>query len=137
MNTTIKIRNKILQIPILQGGMGVGVSMGNLAGAVASEGGLGCISTADSGYKEEDFRTNPFEANLRALGKEIQKAKEIAKGKGMIAVNAMVATRQYADAVKCAVKNGADAIVSGAGLPLELPSFVGNADLALAPIVSS
>lgn len=133
----IIIRNRKLSVPILQGGMGVGVSMGGLAGAVASCGGLGCISTADSGYLEDNFRTNPFAANLTALGKEIKKAKEIAKNKGMIAVNAMVATRQYADAVKCAVKNGADAIISGAGLPLELPSFVGDADVAICPIVSS
>lgn len=133
----VKIRNKILSSPILQGGMGVGVSMGRLAGAVAACGGLGCISTADAGYLEEDFRKNPFAANLRAIASEIKKAKKIKGNMGMVAVNAMVATRQYADAVKTAVKAGVDAIISGAGLPLKLPEYVGDADVAICPIVSS
>lgn len=137
MDQLIKIRNKVLSVPILQGGMGVGVSLGGLAGAVAACGGLGCISTADIGFKEPDFRMKPFEANLRALAAEIKKAKEYAKEKGMVAINAMVATRQYADAVRHAVKCGVDAIISGAGLPLNLPEYVGDADVAIAPIVSS
>ena len=137
MDKLIQIRNKVLSVPILQGGMGVGVSLGGLAGAVAACGGLGCISTADIGYKEADFYENPFEANLRAITKEIEKAKAYAKGKGMVAINAMVATRQYADAVKQAVKAGVDAVVSGAGLPLNLPEYVGDADVAISPIVSS
>lgn len=137
MNKKVKIRNKILDIPLLQGGMGVGVSMGNLAGAVAACGGLGCISTADAGYRLDNFRKNSFEANLEAIKSEIKKAKEIAKGKGMIAVNAMVATRQFMDAVKTAVSAGVDAIVSGAGLPLKLPEYVGDSDVAICPIVSS
>lgn len=137
MSKIVKIRNKQLEIPLLQGGMGVGVSMGNLAGAVAACGGLGCISTAQSGYQKGEFRANPFAANLEAIKEEIEKAKKIAAGKGMVAINAMVATRQYADAVKCAVKAGVDAIVSGAGLPLNLPEYVGDSDVALAPIVSS
>ena len=76
--------------------MGVGVSLGGLAGAVAASGGMGCISTADTGFREPDFLKKPFDANLRALKKEIRRAKELAHGSGMIAVNAMVATRQYA-----------------------------------------
>ena len=76
-------------------------------------------------------------ANRRALAEEIKKAKEIAGGAGIVAINAMVATQNYADAVKTAVEAGVDAIVSGAGLPLELPGLVGKADVALAPIVSS
>ena len=126
-----------LTCPILQGGMGVGVSMGGLAGAVAACGGMGTISTADAGYLEADFAKNPFEANLRALRQEIGKAKEIAKGAGMVAVNAMVATVQYADAVRTAVAAGVDAVVSGAGLPLDLPELVGESGTAKAPIVSS
>ena len=117
--------------------MGVGVSLGGLAGAVAACGGMGCISTADTGFREPDFLKNPFDANLRALKKEIRRAKELAHGAGMIAVNAMVATRQYAQAVQAAAEAGADAIISGAGLPLDLPGLVSRSDVALAPIVSS
>lgn len=130
------IRGRTLQVPILQGGMGVGVSLGGLAGAVAAQGALGCISTANTGFREPDFEKDPNGANLRALTKEIEKARQIARGKGMVAINAMVATAQYADAVKTAIAAGVDAVISGAGLPLELPGIAGDADVALAPIVS-
>ena len=133
----LTLGRKTLSVPILQGGMGVGVSLGGLAGAVAACGGMGCISTADTGYREPDFARDPYAANLRALKKEIAKAKEIANGAGLVAINAMVATQNYADAVRAAVEAGVDAIVSGAGLPLELPGLVERADVALAPIVSS
>lgn len=123
--------------PILQGGMGVGVSLGGLAGAVAACGGMGCISTADVGFREPDFATDPASANRRALAQEIQKAKALARGAGLVAVNAMVATRDYAEAVRTAVEAGVDAVVSGAGLPLELPGLVSRLDVAIAPIVSS
>ena len=133
----LTLAGKPLAVPILQGGMGVGVSMGNLAGAVAACGALGCISTADAGYNEPDFAADPFAANLRALKQEIRKARRIAGGAGLVAVNAMVATRQYADAVRTAAAAGVDAIISGAGLPLELPGLVPDPGVALAPIVSS
>ena len=133
----LTLAGRALTVPILQGGMGVGVSLGGLAGAVAACGGMGCISTADTGYREPDFEKDPVSANRRALAAEIAKAKEIAGGAGIVAINAMVATQNYADAVKTAVEAGVDAIVSGAGLPLELPGLVGKADVALAPIVSS
>ena len=133
----LTLAGKPLAVPVLQGGMGVGVSLGGLAGAVAACGGMGCISTADTGYREPDFARDPYAANLRALKKEIAKAKEIANGAGLVAINAMVATQNYADAVRTAVEAGVDAIVSGAGLPLELPGLVERADVALAPIVSS
>ena len=131
----LTLAGKPLAVPVLQGGMGVGVSLGGLAGAVAACGGMGCISTADTGYREPDFARDPCAANLRALKKEIAKAKEIAGGAGLVAINAMVATQNYADAVRTAVEAGVDAIVSGAGLPLELPGLVEKADVALAPIV--
>ena len=107
----LTLRGKPLAVPILQGGMGVGVSMGGLAGAVAACGALGCISTADAGYNEPDFSSNPQGANLRALKKEIEKAKKLANGAGLVAVNAMVATRQYDAAVKAAVAAGAYAVI--------------------------
>ena len=88
----LTLAGRALTVPILQGGMGVGVSLGGLAGAVAACGGMGCISTADTGYREPDFEKDPVSANRRALAEEIKKAKEIAGGAGIVAINAMVAT---------------------------------------------
>ena len=133
----LTIHGREIKIPLIQGGMGVGVSLEKLAGAVAKCGGIGCISTADCGYREDDFMKNPEEANLRALKKEIQKAKEISQGMGLVAINAMVATQQYAQAVKTAVESGVDAVISGAGLPLDLPLHVPEGKALIAPIVSS
>ena len=99
----LTLGRKTLSVPILQGGMGVGVSLGGLAGAVAACGGMGCISTADAGYREPDFARDPASANHRALTAEIRKAKQIANGAGMVAINAMVATQDYAAAIRTAV----------------------------------
>nr|WP_294491042.1 nitronate monooxygenase family protein [uncultured Anaerosporobacter sp.] len=124
------------RLPIIQGGMGVGISRCNLAGAVALEGGIGVISTAQIGYDEEEFSRNPIEANLRAIKKHLQRAKEIARG-GIVGVNIMVATKQYAEYVKAAVEAKADVIISGAGLPINLPELVKGSVSKIAPIVSS
>ena len=124
-----------LSVPVIQGGMGIGISMGGLAGAVAAEGGMGVISTANIGFREPDFRENPLVANIRALRQEIRKAREIAGGRGLIAVNAMVATTEFAVMVREAVRAGIDAVISGAGLPLTLPEAAGEGTL-LAPVVS-
>lgn len=132
----MKLGNRELALPLIQGGMGVGVSMGGLAGAVAAEGAMGTLSTADAGWNEPDFAAHPQQANLRALRREVQRAKRLAAGAGLVAVNAMVATRQYADSVRIALEAGADAIVSGAGLPLELPALAEGFEALLAPIVS-
>ena len=69
----LTLGGKPLQVPILQGGMGVGVSLGGMAGAVAACGGMGCISTADTGYREPDFAKDPAGANRRALAAEIDR----------------------------------------------------------------
>lgn len=130
------IGNLVAKIPVIQGGMGVGVSLSGLAGAVAAEGGIGVISTAQIGYREPDFDTDPIGANLRAIKTEIQKARELAKG-GILGVNIMVATRKYEEYVKAAVEAGIDLIISGAGLPVDLPKLVGAAETKLIPIVSS
>lgn len=130
------IGDLVAKVPLIQGGMGVGVSLSSLAGAVAAEGGIGVISTAQIGYREPDFDTDPIGANLRAIGTEIRKARQIAKG-GILGVNIMVATRRYEDYVKAAVEAGIDLIISGAGLPMDLPKLVGAAKTKLAPIVSS
>lgn len=133
----IKIGDKISKYPIIQGGMGVGVSLHNLAGNVSKEGGIGIISTADIGYKEDDFAQNPMKANLRAIGKEIEKAREIAGEDKILGVNIMVAMKNYADIVKECVKQKIDLIISGAGIPKELPEYVKGSNTKIAPIVSS
>lgn len=135
----IKIGEKISKYPIIQGGMGmgVGVSLHKLAGAVSKEGGIGIISTADIGYKEEDFNVNPMKANLRAIGKEIKQAREIAGEDKILGVNIMVALKNYVDIVKECVKQKIDLIISGAGIPKDLPEYVKGTKTKIAPIVSS
>ena len=125
-----------VDIPVVQGGMGVGVSLASLAGAVAAQGGLGVISTAQIGYNLPDFSVNPMAANLRAIREQVKSAREKAHG-GAIGVNIMVATRNYKDYVLEAVKAGVDIIISGAGLPTALPEYVKGSKTKIAPIVSS
>ncbi|MCB7318511.1 NAD(P)H-dependent flavin oxidoreductase [Lacrimispora sp. 210928-DFI.3.58] len=136
--------------PIIQGGMGVGISLHKLAGAVAKAGGMGIISSAQIGFMEPDFTTNFVEANLRAIRREMKAAREISP-EGAIGFNIMVASRHYDMWVKEAVKAGADIIISGAGLPVSLPDHVKAAyeemkaaglplpkrRIKMAPIVSS
>ena len=86
----LKIGNILSKLPIIQGGMGVGISLSNLAGNVAKNGASGIISAAHPGYREKDFETHTLEANIRALKKHILKAKEISNN-GIIGVNLMVA----------------------------------------------
>lgn len=133
----IKVGNKQSKYPIIQGGMGVGVSLHKLAGAVSKEGGIGIISTANIGYQEEDFNTNPLKANLRAIGKEIKMARNIAGEDKILGVNIMVAINNYKEIVKECVKNKIDLIISGAGIPKELPEYIKNSKTKIAPIVSS
>ncbi len=134
---SVFVNKKELTTPIIQGGMGIGVSRSKLAGAVAKEGGMGVISAAQVGYDAEDFWKHPEEANLRELPVQIKKAKEISGGKGMVGVNLMSVTQLYEDYVKEICEAGADAIISGAGLPMKLPKAAKGYDIALAPIVSS
>lgn len=124
------------QKPILQGGMGIGVSLHKLASAVAKAGGIGVISAAQVGFKEPDFLKNNLEANVRALKNEIQLAREIAP-EGILGVNLMVATNNYSDFVDASIEAGIDLIISGAGLPLDLPKLVAGSNVKIAPIVSS
>ncbi|MCH5256989.1 MAG: nitronate monooxygenase [Lachnospiraceae bacterium] len=131
------IGDKIAQLPIIQGGMGVGVSRSSLAGAVAAEGGIGVISSAQIGYDEVGFEKDPAACNLKALCKHITKAKEISAGKGLIGVNVMVALKHYREHVKESARAGADVIICGAGLPVDLPELVEGYDTKIAPIISS
>lgn len=130
------IGNIKAKYPIIQGGMGVGVSRWRLAGTVANEGGIGIISTAQIGYDEPEFEREQIATNLKALRKHIAMAKEIAGG-GIVGVNIMVATKQYESYVKAACDAGADVIISGAGLPIALPELTMGCDIKIAPIVSS
>ncbi|MDD2981596.1 MAG: nitronate monooxygenase family protein [Hespellia sp.] len=134
--TPLVIGDLVASVPIVQGGMGVGISLGNLAGAVAKAGGVGIISTAQIGFREPDFETNQVEANQRAIKKEFEKARAIAPD-GIIGFNIMVALKEFKSHVQAAVEAGANIIISGAGLPTQLPELVGNAKTRIAPIVST
>ena len=132
----LKIGNLTIPIPIIQGGMGVGVSLSNLSSAVTNAGGLGVISSVQIGYKDKDFIKDPLSANLRALKREILAAKEKCKN-GIIGLNVMVATTNYSETIKTAIEAGIDIIISGAGLPTKLPELVKGTQVKIAPIVSS
>lgn len=129
------IGNLTAKIPLIQGGMGVGISLSSLAGEVAKCGGIGIISTAQIGYRESDFYSNTLKANLRAINSEMKKAREITHN-GIIGFNIMVALKHYKEQVMEAVKAGADVIISGAGLPVKLPEYIGESNVKIAPIIS-
>lgn len=132
----LKIGNYTARLPIIQGGMAIGISLSGLASAVANEGGIGIIATAGVGMNEPDLYKNFVDANIVGLKKEIAKARELTKG--ILGVNIMVALTNYADMVKTSVSEGIDIIFSGGGLPLDLPLLVGdNVKTKLVPIVSS
>ncbi len=132
----LKIRDLVCHTPIVQGGMGVGISLSGLASAVANEGGIGVIAAAMIGIGEPDVCKNPAEANIRALRREIRKARSMTKG--IIGVNIMVALTHYPELVKTSIEEGIDIIFSGAGLPMDLPGYLTKgAKTKLAPIVSS
>lgn len=123
-------------VPIIQGGMGVGISMSGLASAVANQGGVGVISAAGLGLVHRNKALNYLEANMEGLRTEIRKAKE--KTKGVIGVNVMMAMTNFADLVRTSISEKADVIFSGAGLPLDLPKFLQQDSVTkLVPIVSS
>jgi nitronate monooxygenase len=137
-------------LPIVQGGMGIGVSAHRLAGHVAAAGGVGTISAVDLRRHHPDLveRTRGAPtgaatkalidgANLEALDREIAAARRIAGGRGLLAVNVMRAVSEYAPYVRRAVEAGIDAVVVGAGLPLDLPDLcAGRPEVALIPILS-
>lgn len=130
------IGNLNLSVPIVQGGMGVGISLSGLASAVANEGGVGVISCAGIGLLYKNASKDYLEASIIGLKEEIRLAKE--KAKGVIGVNIMVALTNFADMVKTSIAAKADVIFAGAGLPLDLPSFLQkDSTTKLVPIVSS
>ncbi|WKY46484.1 nitronate monooxygenase family protein [Eubacteriaceae bacterium ES3] len=131
-----KIGNLEFPKPIVQGGMGIGVSLSSLAGTVSKFGGLGVLSGVEMGYAEPDYKKNPKLANRRALEKHFSRAKEIAENRP-IGINIMVALSQYEEIVKNAVQTGVDIIFAGAGLPLTLPDLTRDSMTKIAPIISS
>lgn len=132
----LNIGNLIAEFPIVQGGMGVGVSLSGLASAVANEGGIGVISTAGLGLCYKNLSDNYLQASILGLREEIRLAKE--KSNGIIGVNIMVALSNYSDMVEVAIEEKVDIIFSGAGLPLDLPKYLKeNSQTKLVPIVSS
>ena len=132
----LKIGELTAPFPVIQGGMGVGISLSHLAGTVAACGGVGILSAAQIGFREEGFEKDPIGTNLKAIKKEICKARKIANG-GIIGINIMVATQRYEGYVKAAVESGVDLIISGAGLPVDLPELVEGSKTKIAPIVST
>lgn len=132
----LRIGNLVARLPIVQGGMGVGISMASLAAAVANCGGIGVISGVETGFYRPNYGTNKRQESIRGLTEQIRKAKELSPH-GIIGVNIMVAINAYDEMVKAAVEDGIDIIFSGAGLPTTLPELVGSADVKLVPIISS
>lgn len=133
---SLKIGNLLARFPIIQGGMGIGVSLSGLAAAVANEGGIGVISAAGLGLIYKNSSSDYLDAAIVGLKEEISKAKE--KAKGIIGVNIMVVMTNFADMVRTAISEKADVIFSGAGLPLDLPSYLDkDSTTKLVPIVSS
>lgn len=132
----LKIGNQTARVPIVQGGMGVGISLSGLASAVANEGGVGVISSAGLGLIYREKARDYMESCIVGLREEIRKAKE--KSPGIIGVNIMMALTNFSDMVKTAIAEKTDIIFAGAGLPLDLPKFrTEDCTTKLAPIVSS
>lgn len=120
---TLTIGDLIAKLPIVQGGMGVGISLSSLASAVANQGGIGVIAGAMIGMREPDIAKNPVEANVRALKSEILKARELSPT-GILGVNIMVALTTFKEMVKASIESHANIIFSGAGLPMDLPKIL-------------
>ena len=132
----LKIGELEARVPIVQGGMGVGISLSRLAGAVAKAGGVGVISGVEVGYNWPGHQEDKNKANKEALLWHLNQARSIAP-QGVIGVNIMVALTNYEEVVATSVLGGADIIFSGAGLPLSLPALVKGSKVKIVPIISS
>ena len=131
-----KIGDLEIRLPIVQGGMGVGISMSGLASAVANMGGIGIISTVAIGLTDKQARVNYKNRNIEVLKQEIRKARELSAG--VLGVNIMSVLTDFSEMVRTSVEEGIDIIFSGAGLPLDLPKYLTEGSKTkLVPIVSS
>lgn len=132
------------KLPIIQGGMGVGISLSGLASAVANEGGIGVIATSMIGMRDPLRAKDPEAADHNGLIEEIRKARSKMTD-GLLGVNIMCALTNYSDMVRTSIREGVDLIISGAGLPMDLPGYLremreemkGEVKTKLVPIVSS
>ncbi|HKK64112.1 MAG TPA: nitronate monooxygenase family protein [Bacteroidales bacterium] len=132
----LKIGDLRIKLPIIQGGMGIGISMSELASAVANTGGIGIISTVAIGLTDKNQKQGYKKGNIEVLKNEIRKAKQ--RTKGILGVNIMSVVTDFSDMVKTSIDEGIDIIFSGAGLPLDLPKYLpADAKTKLVPIVSS
>ncbi len=132
----LKIRNLESKYPIIQAGMGVRVGNSTLAAETIKLGGFGTIASVGLGDIEKS-KTDFVEESNRVLIEEIRRARRVSRNSGPLGINVMVALSNYEAIVRAAVKEGVDFIVSGAGLPISLPEYVGDADIALIPVISS
>lgn len=133
---SFNIGDLLIPVPIIQGGMGIGISLSGLASAVANKGGIGVISTVGIGLIDFNPGLNYKNNNIDALRKEIRKARELTAG--VLGVNIMSVLTNFADMVRTSIEEGIDIIFSGAGLPLDLPKYLGDGvKTKLVPIVSS
>ncbi|MCK5027327.1 MAG: nitronate monooxygenase [Candidatus Pacebacteria bacterium] len=131
----LSIGGRKVMVPIIQGGMGMGISLDRLSTAVAKSGGIGVISAIMCGANEEGFAKHPTEVSLEALKEYIKRAKE--NSGGVVGVNLMVVSNDYKRYIQVSIDAGADLLICGAGLPLDLPHLVETSDVGIAPIVSS
>ncbi|MFH0757439.1 MAG: nitronate monooxygenase [Bacteroidota bacterium] len=133
---SFKIGELTIRVPIIQGGMGIGISLSRLASAVANMGGVGIISTVGIGLTSKPNNLGYKRSNIVAIREEIRKARELTPG--VLGVNIMAVITNFSDMVRTSIEEGIDIIFSGAGLPLDLPKYlVGGAKTKLVPIVSS
>ncbi|MBP1672193.1 MAG: oxidoreductase, 2-nitropropane dioxygenase family [Bacteroidetes bacterium] len=132
----LNINGLIAKLPIVQGGMGIGVSLSGLASAVANQGGIGVISAVAIGMTDPDYKNNLRESNIIALRKEIQKAKKLSDG--VIGVNIMMAVTDFENLLNVALEEKIDIVFVGAGLPIgSIFEKFKNSTTKFVPIVSS
>ena len=133
---SLKLGELKISVPIIQGGMGIGISLSKLASAVANMGGVGIISTVGIGLTGKQTNQGYKKSNIDAIREEIRKAREMTSG--VLGVNIMSVLTNFSDMVKTSIEEGIDIIFSGAGLPLDLPGYLGKGiKTKLVPIVSS
>ena len=133
---SFKIGDLKIPVPIIQGGMGIGISLSGLASAVANMGGIGVISSVAIGLVGDNPDPNYKRSNINAMRREIRKARELTAG--VLGVNIMSVLTNFSDMVRTSIEEGIDIIFSGAGLPLDLPKYLGKGmQTKLVPIVSS
>ena len=132
----LEISDLVVELPIIQGGMGIGISGVSLATAVANEGGVGVIATAGMGFDQPGYQQNPIGISTEVLRNDIRECRK--RSGGAIGVNIMVATSNFAEMAQVAIEEHADVIFAGAGLPLDLPQFLcEESTTKLVPIISS